>query len=343
MIIKSEIKNYSITFNVNLNKNFSNIKNKFYIIDKKVADLYKFKFLNKKNTLIINSSESQKQYSSIEKFLLYLIKSKVNKETTLVAIGGGVVQDITSFMAMTYFRGIKWIFVPTTLISQADSCIGSKVAINLKNYKNSIGGYYPPNRIFLNTDFINSLSNKHLKSGIGEMAHYFFLDNKSNYKIFENFLYNFDYKNLIVLNKIIKICLNIKKKFIERDEFEKNERLLLNYGHTMGHAIETYSNFTIPHGVAVSYGMNFENFVSFKMKYINFNQYYEYKNLLKIVYKNYSFQYDATKLLKIILADKKNSKNIIKLILTKGIGDMFIKKFNEKQINTFLKEYQNEE
>ena len=136
MIIKSEIKNYSITFNVNLNKNFSNIKNKFYIIDKKVEDIYKFKFLNKKNTLIINSSESQKQYSSIEKFLLYLIKSKVNKETTLVAIGGGVVQDITSFMAMTYFRGIKWIFVPTTLISQADSCIGSKVAINLKNYKN---------------------------------------------------------------------------------------------------------------------------------------------------------------------------------------------------------------
>jgi len=314
MLIKSDIKNYSVYFDVDLNNRFKNIKNPFFIIDKKISTLYKYKNINKKNSIIINPSENQKQYANIENFLISIMNLKVNRDTTLVAIGGGVVQDISSFIAMTYFRGIKLIFVPTTLISQADSCIGSKVSINLRKYKNSIGGYYPPELIFLNTDFINFLSKKHIKSGIGEMAHYFFLSNSINFNIFKKFLNNFDYKNLNDLKKIIKINLKIKKKFIEEDEFEKNKRLLLNYGHTIGHALETYSNFTIPHGVAVSYGMNFENFVSFKMKYINLNQYYEYKNLLKIIYKNYSFKYDSTKLLKIILTDKKNSKNVIKLI-----------------------------
>lgn len=342
MIIKSKIRNYTLHFEVDLNNKFKNIKNPFFIIDKKVSTLFKFKDINKNNSIIVNSSENQKQYSNIEKFFTILMTLKVNRDTTLVAIGGGVVQDLSSFIAMTYFRGIKWIFVPTTLISQADSCIGSKVSINLKKYKNSIGGYYPPELIFLNTDFINFLSKKHLKSGIGEMAHYFFLSNSVNFKIFKKFINKFDYKNLNDLKKIIHINLNIKKKIIERDEFEKNERLLLNYGHTIGHALETYSNFTIPHGVAVSYGMNFENFVSFKMKYINFNQYTEYKNLLMIIYKNYSFKYDTNKLLKIITTDKKNKKNTIRLILTKGIGNMFIKKLNEKQMNTFLIDYQNE-
>jgi len=342
MIIKSKIRNYTLHFDVDLNNKFKNIKNPFFIIDKKVSTLFKFKDINKNNSIIVNSSENQKQYSNIEKFFAILMTLKVNRDTTLVAIGGGVVQDLSSFIAMTYFRGIKWIFVPTTLISQADSCIGSKVSINLKKYKNSIGGYYPPELIFLNTDFINFLSKKHLKSGIGEMAHYFFLSNSVNFKIFKKFINKFDYKNLNDLKKIIHINLNIKKKIIEQDEFEKNERLLLNYGHTVGHALETYSNFTIPHGVAVSYGMNFENFVSFKMKYINLNQYIEYKNLLMIIYKNYSFTYDANKLLKIITTDKKNSKNTIRLILTKGIGNMFIKKLNERQMNTFLIDYQNE-
>ena len=181
--------------------------------------------------------------------------------TFLIAIGGGIIQDITCFLAATLLRGIDWKFYPTTLLAQADSCIGSKSSINAGTAKNILGTFTPPREVFVSTRVLNTLDEKDVRSGVGEMLKVHAIDGVASFDRIAG-----DYEDLFVSPNVmmmyIRRSLEIKKGYIETDEFDRGSRNIFNYGHSFGHAIEAATDFAIPHGIGVTIGMDMANFVS---------------------------------------------------------------------------------
>ena len=343
--VKSKIHDYSIDFISNLEDSFSKqlIESDFLIIDKKVYNLFKEKLstkIDKHRKLLIDATERQKSYEELIPIINFLIESGVKKNHRLVAIGGGVTQDVTAFIASILYRGIEWIFYPTTLLAQGDSCIGSKTSINFGEYKNQIGGFYPPNHIFIDTNFLTTLPESEIKSGFGEMCHYFIVSSEADFVFFKK-SYNELNENRTVLNSVISRSLGIKKRYAEIDEFDKNERQVFNYGHSFGHAIESLTNYEIPHGIAVAFGMDISNFISVKLGYIDNNIRNEIRNLLCEIWKGYHIQHlSVEKMINALSKDKKNVGNKLGLILNKGYGKIFKCIIDsDEQFSTWLSEY----
>ena len=340
--IKSHLGQYSVKLIKNINqKNLKN-DNNFYIIDNVVYKLFLKNKLNKK-FVIINSSEKNKDYFEIGKIIKKIILLGIKRNSNLIGIGGGIVQDITGFIASIIFRGVTWSFYPTTLLSQGDSCIGGKTSVNFGIAKNQLGNFYPPKEVYLYSAFLKGLRKKDVMSGLGELAHYYLISGKVDWKLFNYYLNKFlnNPTNLEVLEKLTFRSLKIKKKFIEKDEFDRGIRLILNYGHSFGHAIEKLTHHRIPHGLAVAHGMNIANFFSYKlklMKHIEFKQIE--KTLTKIINIKQINNIKYDKFVKILKQDKKNLKNNFKLILSKGVGKMLVKNINDEKIVTkLIKEY----
>ena len=339
--INSKINPYEVNFSNNLEQCFNNLKKEtIFVVDNKVYEIYLKKIIKNKKFIILSSSEKTKDFLSLKKIINFFINN-VSKNTLVVAVGGGVIQDVTSFLSSIFKRGIDWYFFPTTLISQGDSCIGGKTSINYNKLKNQLGNFYPPKKIIINSDFLRNISKKEIFSGFGELGHYFFLSNIKDYEYYKKSLLNFSKNKKINLNEMIFRSLNIKKRYIEKDEFDQNIRLKLNYGHTFGHAIENLV--TIPHGIAVAHGMNISNFVSYKLGYLNFNQFNIMEDTLKIILKKYPIKkVNLKKFKEIIRKDKKSINKKIRVILSKGIGNMFVTKINnEKKFIKILNEYFN--
>ena len=242
------------------------------------------------------------------------------KDYTLIAIGGGTLQDLTAFLASIIYRGIEWNFIPTTLLAQCDSCIGSKTSINFQSYKNVLGNFYPPKKVIIDIEFLESLPSVEIKSGIGEMTHYFYFENSIFLKeIFAN------YDKLITRKKsilpFIKESLRIKKNVIEIDEFDTGIRNNFQFGHTFGHAIETATNYQINHGQAVTLGMGISMYISMKEKLMTksdflFNHQLISKNFPEFNFDSFDFNsfYDA------LIKDKKNIENYVVCILIEKPG-----------------------
>ena len=177
-IVKSNIHDYEVNFIDNVKKTLETElkEGDFIIIDNKVKSLYPDWFkdvLVNYNYIGIDAAESQKSYQEVEPVINSLIERGFRKNHRLIAIGGGITQDVTAFIASILYRGVQWYFFPTTLLAQGDSCIGSKTSINFGKFKNQVGGFYPPNKIYVEPKFLNTLPFKELQSGLGEMAHYF--------------------------------------------------------------------------------------------------------------------------------------------------------------------------
>ncbi|BBH54065.1 AroB-related putative sugar phosphate phospholyase (cyclizing) [Fluviispira sanaruensis] len=293
--------------------------NHFFIIDENVFRLYEDKFYfiinNKQSYLLINPTEISK---SLEKFPFYIehcIRSNVKRETNIVAIGGGIVQDISAFLSSIIFRGLKWTFFPTTLLSQADSCIGSKTSINCMGIKNIVGNFYPPNCLYISALFLDTLSDLDLRSGLGEIIKIHAIYGQDEFK---NLEVDFDslFLSKELLLKYIQKSLIMKKKLIEIDEFDKDQRLVLNYGHSFGHAIESATNYAVPHGIAVSMGCHFANYISMK---ISLNNGFIYKNMQHILRKNIpviaNVCFNEEVFFDSLSKDKKNTKSSFIFIL----------------------------
>ena len=344
--IHSKIKKYEVFFDKNFEKtiNKSYAENDIILIDKTVFKYISNKKLFKKKKIIkISVSENTKDYNYISKIINALLKINFTKKNKLIVIGGGITQDVSSFISHILFRGVEWIYIPTTLLSQADSCIGSKISINFENYKNLIGNYNPPNKVYINTNFLKTLDKRDILSGVGEMLHYFIISSKNDFIYFKkNFdsLINF---NSNTIEAFINKCLKIKKKYIEKDEFEKNIRIFLNYGHTIGHAIESYFNYKIPHGISVCHGISFVNYVSYKRKILSKKNFDEIKKITDVITNDYKInKINSEKLYKIILKDKKNLNGIIRLILIQNYGKPLIKKIYKKDtLINYLNDYFN--
>jgi len=317
------------------------------IIDQKIKELYPLitSAIPENNLLIdIEAHEKQKSYEGLVSIINKLISGGFRKNHRLIGIGGGITQDITAFTASIMYRGVNWIFFPTTLLAQGDSCIGSKTSINFGEYKNQIGGFYPPNQIYIDLNFQNTLSPADLQSGLGEMSHYFVVAGEKEFKQYKN-----DYKRSFtdksVLMKMVSRSLAIKKSYIEIDEFDQNQRQVFNYGHSFGHAIESLTDYAVPHGIAVSFGMDMANFISVKMGFLKSKIREEIRELLQQIWKEYDIKnLDVEKFRATLAKDKKNVGQELRLILCKGYGKVFkapVK--NDDQLHNWLREYFNQE
>ena len=215
--IKSKFGNYTVE---NIDKlSFNNSENKFYLVDKNV---YKKILKNKiKGKLIIlDTSEKLKNYYEIGKIIKKLIYLKVRKNSVIIAIGGGIIQDVAGFISSILFRGIQWNFYPSTLLSQGDSCIGAKTSIKFAEANNQLGNVYPPSKIFIFNDFLKYLKKKDIYSGLGELAHYFLVSNSKDWRFFvlnlEKFLNEESKDKNIILQKLTIKSLLIKKNLLKR-------------------------------------------------------------------------------------------------------------------------------
>ncbi|RGC73777.1 3-dehydroquinate synthase [Lachnospiraceae bacterium AM23-2LB] len=273
MIIKSKFKNYEVAIEENLFFLSSLIKleNTQYVIDKNVFDLYSdyFQEIPKNRLMIIEALEEHKIIDTALDICEKMTEIPAKRNATLVSIGGGIIQDLTGFVANILYRGIHWIFVPTTLLASCDSCIGGKTSLNYKKYKNLLGTFYPPDKIYICAKFFETLSERDYKSGLGEVVKFNIM---AGLEGLENIAANITAlleRESNTVNIFVKNSLNFKKKFIEIDEFDKGERIKLNFAHTFGHAIEVVTNYEIPHGTAVAIGMIMANSVSLKRRLIS--------------------------------------------------------------------------
>jgi 3-dehydroquinate synthase len=266
MIVKSHLKHYEVAFSNKFSflLNICGIDNRYVVIDDKVYKLYKQQLSCLMNCpfLVLKSTEKNKTVKTALNLSEAIMAFPSKRNTVLISIGGGIIQDITGFAASILYRGIKWIFIPTTLLAQTDSCIGSKTSLNHGGYKNLLGTFYPPEKIFIDTGFIPTLSRKDFFSGVGEIVKIAITRGLKGIAEFERdalSILNGDQKSI---RKWIEKSLEVKKQFIEKDEFDAGERKLLNFGHTFGHALEKTSNYAVPHGQGVSIGVLIANNIS---------------------------------------------------------------------------------
>lgn len=330
--VSVENKEYPIEISDNsfekLNQELSEItrgRKRLIVISKKVYELYSERLnFTEEEIFILKDGEKEKNIKNYLKIAEKAISIGLTRKDVLIAIGGGVVGDITGFVASTYMRGIGFIQVPTTLLSMVDSSVGGKTAIDLKEAKNIIGSFYQPEAVFININFLNTLDNRQFKSGLGEILKYAFIENNCNYK---TPLYLFEFLTLgcekilekepLTIIRMIEYCLNLKIAVVNQDEKENGLRKILNFGHTLAHALETitkYKKYT--HGEAVIYGMFFILNWAYSKQYISYSYYRLSKELLeKYGFKELKQHYPTAKLIEIMKKDKKAESDKITFII----------------------------
>ena len=344
--IKSREKNYCIEIKYNFFKNklINLIKNKnkiIIIIDRNVEYLLNnIKFKNNIFIIKIKGSEKIKNFNNYEILTKKILSFGVDRNSIVIAIGGGTIGDLSGFVASTILRGVKFILIPTTLLSQVDSSIGGKNGINTNLGKNLIGTFYQPEEVFIDPKILKSLPKKELQSGYAEIVKhalindiFFFNWLDKNYKR----IFKFEQNALVyAIHKSIKI----KAKFIETDSKEilinNKSRALLNFGHTFGHALETlyeYKN-KITHGEAISIGMIIASKLSNKLSTLKTSELIKITDhFCKVGLPIYDNKINNKKILSIIQKDKKNNDGKINLILLKKIGKAYYSRnVNKKYI-----------
>jgi 3-dehydroquinate synthase len=299
------------------------IEDAIYIIDRNITQLYETRLnniLGSQRVLIIEATEENKSLDKFPAYVDALVNLKVRRGQPLVAIGGGIVQDITCFLATTVMRGLPWLFYPTTLLAQSDSCIGSKSSINSGEVKNILGTFTPPGKVIIDVDFLATLEQKEVFSGIGEMLKVHAIDSPDSFNRISDH-YDRILKEPLVMERFICESLLMKKKLIEIDEFDTGPRNVMNYGHSFGHAIESATNYGIPHGIAVTIGMDIANFVAVELGVSNTEHFVRMHGVLDKNCESYRHvDIDVNLLLNALSKDKKNSATQLRLILPNEDG-----------------------
>ncbi|MBI3519375.1 MAG: hypothetical protein HY062_08470 [Bacteroidetes bacterium] len=272
--IHSSIHDYEIHFenDISFLKDLLYIKEAVFIIDKQVFELYKTSFsiiANQENVLILDAIEENKTLTASEIVFDKIISLKPTKKTKIISFGGGITQDVSGFVASTFYRGLNWIYVPTTLLAQADSCMGSKTSLNYKSYKNILGTFYPPHQIYICPEFTNTLTEEDFYSGMGEVVKLHTMGGSEALDKLMIQLPKIHQRDIPTILAATQSSLDIKWTYMDGDEFDQGKRNLLNYGHEFGHAIETATQYKIPHGQAIIIGMVMANYISFQKNAIS--------------------------------------------------------------------------
>lgn len=277
-------------------------------------------------TVLVEATEENKTFERLTPVFLGLLQRGLKRDGVLVVIGGGVLQDIGCFIASVLSRGLRWELVPTTLLAQADSCIGSKSSINIGPYKNQIGTFYPPHRVLLTPEVLKTLPSDEIRSGLGEVIKLQLLKGQADFDELMADLAILSRDNQAsILTKWVIRSMAVKQPYIEADEYDRGIRNLLNYGHTFGHAYESATHYGIPHGIAVILGMLTATFLSVRLGLVPADHYQELKRKLAPWHEPFGatlLRVDRAAIFQAIKHDKKNTGDAVNCILTRGPGRM---------------------
>lgn len=322
---------YDVVFLRNLDEVLSKLtldERSLAVVDEGVARLYpRFISAIEKEIPVfrVEPNEETKSLAGVERLARWLVEKKAIKSTKMVAVGGGCIQDLVSFTSHIYFRGIDWEFVPTTILSQADSAIGAKSGINLLPYKNQFGAMHSPKAIYIDTTFLETLPDVEIMSGYGEIAKLSVTSSKHFLDLLEASLEHGGLRNVRLL-ELIRASLIAKKEIIELDEYESDLRRVLNYGHSFGHALEALTNHQIPHGVAVLWGIDAVNFIGER---IGITAHQVARRMRSIISAHFDFALNeipsAEDLLSMIKRDKKMKDGKMNFVFLREIGDFVIR------------------
>ncbi|MCR5655017.1 MAG: 3-dehydroquinate synthase [Lachnospiraceae bacterium] len=333
---KDDVFCYDIVFEQdfsNLGKEIANVYDdikdrKFCIVtDSNVGPLYESKVRDALSNAAgvdcytFPAGEESKNLSVVQSVYEFLIKEKYTRKDVLIALGGGVVGDLTGFTAATYLRGIDFIQVPTSLLSQVDSSIGGKTGVDFSQYKNMVGAFHMPRLVYTNLSTLNDLPGIQYYAGMGEVLKAGLLKDANFYAWTINHLYEIHDKDFETLEKMVYESCRIKKEIVEKDPYEKGDRALLNLGHTLGHAIEKYKNFELLHGECVALGTVCAAYISWKRGMITDDDYYEVRDMF--VPFNLPITIDRIvpeEIVELTKNDKKMSDGHVKFILLDKIG-----------------------
>lgn len=309
------------------------------ITDKNVERLYGEKLLNslkddfEVKIISLEPGEKSKSMDVAQNVYDELLDLEITRGDLVIAFGGGVVGDLAGFISSTLFRGIPFVQIPTSLLAQIDSSIGGKVAVNSPKGKNLIGSFYHPEAVYIDPYVLKTLDKRFLYDGIAEVIKYGCIKDEN---LFSDLLeYSSDEEMLENIEKIIYKCCKIKKDIVENDEKDMGVRMTLNFGHTLGHALEKYFDYEIyTHGEAVAVGMYSITKNSEEMGLTQRGTVDRLKQILKKYKLPYKLPYvNRLEVIENINLDKKNKGNKINLILLNKIGDSFIKNIDRKDIN----------
>ncbi len=315
---------YSILIGNGLLKNLENLienntEQDFIITDKNVDALYGnyLDVLDSYERIIIEPGEQSKSIDVTAGILKQMLEKGASRKSKIIAFGGGVVGDLAGFCSAIYMRGIPFIQIPTTLLAQVDSSVGGKTGINLLHYKNSIGAFHQPTKVIIDTDLLHTLPYKELLSGIGEIIKYGI--------IYDYEFFNYVVKNIgqikecdgNIMSYVVKRCCEIKAEIVSRDEKEESLRKILNFGHTIGHALEGITDFSkYAHGEAVIIGMYHETIMAEKMGIVDEGYAAKILNFLSGLRVDLNIDdYPVSELTDWMLKDKKNIGGKISFIL----------------------------
>lgn len=271
------------------------------------------------------AGEAHKNLDTVQDLFQCLIENGLDRKSLVVALGGGVTGDLSGFGAAAYLRGIDFIQIPTTLLAQVDSSIGGKTGVDFDCYKNMVGAFHQPKMVYMNLSLLKSLTEEQFACGMGEILKHGLIKDAEYYEWCINNMFEIQERELPVLHKMIETSCRIKRQVVEKDPTEKGERALLNFGHTLGHALEKQMNFTLLHGQCVAVGYLMAAYISWKRELLSTEEFFEIRDMNVGFDLPISFMGPtAEEILENTRSDKKMEHGQIKFVLLKGIGKAFV-------------------
>lgn len=298
------------------------------VADSKVAELYADEVLElldgnclKAVKFVFPNGEENKTLDTVREAYRFLIEEKFDRHDMLLALGGGVTGDVTGYIAATYLRGIDYVQIPTTLLAQADSSIGGKTGVDFDGYKNMVGAFKMPRLVYMNLATLTTLDDRQFYSGFAEIMKHGLIRDAALYEWLIENMYEICERDMPVLQEMLTRSCMVKKLVVEKDPSEQGERALLNFGHTVGHAIEKAKNFELFHGECVALGAVAAAFISWKREMLSMEEYYEIRDMFVPFYLPITVDgIDPQEILKLTKSDKKMESGRIKFVLLKKIG-----------------------
>lgn len=279
----------------------------------------------KTGRFVFPAGEENKNLDTVRKLYTYLIGEQFDRKDLLLALGGGVVGDLTGFTAATYLRGIDFIQVPTTLLAQVDSSIGGKTGVDFDRYKNMVGAFYMPKLVYMNFSVLKDLDDRQYFAGMAEVLKHGLIRDSLYYEWLIENLYEISERRPDILEEMVFKSCSIKKQIVEKDPLEQGDRALLNFGHTVGHAIEKAMDFKLLHGECVALGCVAAAYISWKKELLSMEEYYEIRDMF--VPFNLPISIDNIRpeeILALTRSDKKREADHIRFVLLKKVGKAVI-------------------
>lgn len=267
------------------------------------------------------AGEEHKTLDTIKEAYKTLIEAGFDRKDLILALGGGVVGDMAGYTAATYLRGIDFVQVPTTLLAQSDSSIGGKTGVDFDGYKNMVGAFHMPKLVYMNLATLKTLDDRQFYNGFAEVMKHGLIKDAIFYEWLIDKMYEICERDLDTLEEMIMRSCTVKKLVVEKDPTEQGERALLNFGHTIGHAIEKYKNFTLSHGECVALGCVAAAFISWKHELLTMEEYYEVRDMFVPFNLPISVEdIDPQEVLRLTKSDKKMKDGTLQFILLKRVG-----------------------